>query len=467
MADVSPQLKRKSEEAVALRKTKKQRKNESVTSSGAEVTSAPKSNATSAPPSQPKTASKPAQANGASQHAPADDPATLLADKAGDVVEAPRSSVEASSKESRKQAKRDRKAAVVGDTDAQPKDNSNEQSTAIEPLTQEQVEKALKKQERKERMAANQAHSSNVSRFAKTKKQKSKGMAQWTSSPAQGGWFLPSDPIFSPDEKYLILANLKSLQIHATETSLLANVLPLGGAGVLTAYALSTTRPNQVYVADSTGLITLWDWVSGTKVGRWDIGASVRNMTVITQSESNEDLIYCHEFGKNHVINVHALRTKSQSSKTELKRVLKTNSAIHGIQVLLQGKYAILATSDSIMVGKRLKLNKTAVQDFEYVWREIKFSKRITTFSAIVREPEASAKGKKSAQDKRDVLDIAVGEDSGVIFLFEDILATFAAIESSQKAKKDNADSAESLRPKRLHWHREAVGALKWSLDGE
>jgi NET1-associated nuclear protein 1 (U3 small nucleolar RNA-associated protein 17) len=298
---------------------------------------------------------------------------------------------------------------------------------------------------------------------AKTKKQKHK----WALSPAQGGWFLPTDPVFSLDETYLILANPKALQIYFTATSLLASVLPVGPTGFVTAYALSSTKATQVYVADSTGLITLWDWVDGKKVGRWDIGATVRNMAVVTQPGSDEDLVYCHETGDKHIVNVHALRTKSQATKTELKRVLKTSSSITYLQVLLQGKYVVIATADTITVGKRLKASRTAVQEFEYVWRELKFSKRVTTCNTYFRQPEASDKGKKTAQEQRDILDLAVGDEGGVIFLFEDILSSFAALESTQKGNKNRTDSAESLRPKRLHWHREAVGSVKWSLDGK
>lgn len=299
-------------------------------------------------------------------------------------------------------------------------------------------------------------------------KKRSKNAARWSISPVQGGWFLQHDPVYSVDEKYLLLATLKSLQVYATETSLLANTLPVGGSGVVvTAYAISVTKPNQVYVADSTGLITLWEWSAGKKLGRWDIGATVRNMTVILQPGGDDDLVYCHEVsdGK-HIVNVHALRTKEQDSKTELKRVIKSSSAIHSLQVLLQGKYVVIATIDSITIGKRLKTSKTAVQDFEYVWREFQFSKHITTFNTYFRTQQVTEKSKKSGQEQRDVLDLAVGDEIGVIFLFEDILASFAALEKNQKSNPNKTDNADSLRPKRLHWHREAVGSVKWSMDG-
>lgn len=312
---------------------------------------------------------------------------------------------------------------------------------------------------------SNNANDTAVSK-AKAKKQKTKGSSDWTVSSAQGGWFLPRDPVFSADEKHILLATQKALEVYVAETSLLAYKLPLSGSGEVTAYALSATDGNRVYVAESTGLITLWDWVSRQKLGRWDIGATVRNMKVITHSD--EDLVYCHEPGKSHIVNVHALRTGAQASTTELKPILKTSSNILDIQVLLQGKFVVVACGDSLMVGKRQKQSKTAVQDFEYVWRELKFAQRITTFNAYVRDPaELNGKPAKSVQDQRDVIDIAIGDMSGVLLLFEDILASFAAIESVQKGGKTKADSAESLRPKKLHWHRDAVGSVKWSLDGE
>jgi NET1-associated nuclear protein 1 (U3 small nucleolar RNA-associated protein 17) len=440
MVDNQSQLKRKGEEATPQRKTKKQRKTE-ATASQDEKVEAVKSLSTSAPK---KTKATPKDPNAQ----------TTLSNGISDV------------------------APVSTLTNSQTKPESQQQDGA--GAQAQQTDKAARKKEKKDKKLENTSEGREVAKVeasdssklqvsspVKTKRQRNKSSAKWTLSPAQGGWMLPVDPIFSPDEKYLLLANSKSLHIYAAETSLLANVLPVGGSATLTAYALSSTKPNQVYVADSSGLITLWDWVNSSKIGRWDIGATVRNMAVITQPDSNEDFVYCHEAGNNHVINVHALRTKSQASKTDLKRVLKTSAAVRGLQILQQGKYIILATSDSIMVGKRVKISKTALQDFEYVWREFKFSKRITTFSAYIREPEETGKGKKPAQDQRDVLDIAVGDETGVIFLFENILATFAAIEKSQKDKKEKVDNAETLRPKRLHWHRDAVGAVKWSLDGK
>tara|TARA_R110002003_G_scaffold44_13_gene3344 strand:- start:1767 stop:3251 length:1485 start_codon:yes stop_codon:yes gene_type:complete len=494
MADATPQLKRKRESLAGLQtKPKKQRKSEAtagqdVGTDEQVVAATPIDEAPSQSPAAPKAQERPKgrsrkpKTNGVHESAVASTPSSAKQHRkqAGshpngdlDTEDAEVASIDTPLKQSKKERKEDRKKTEQHpgkESDNQVDDLSAQGTSARSGSTSQAVEKLSKKQANKERKSlakVTENIQSGRSQLSKPKKQKNKNTAAWSISPAQGGWFLPIEPIFSLDEKYLILANPKYLQIYSTETSLLASVLPMGSTGFVTAYALSSTKPHQVYVADSNGLITLWDWVDGTKIGRWDIGATVRNMAVITQPGSDEDLVYCHEAGSSHIVNVHALRTKSQASKTELKRVLKTTSAITSIQVLLQGRYVVIATPESIMVGKRVRVSKTAVQDFEYIWRELKFSKRITTCNSYLRQSEASDKAKKTAKDQRDILDVAVGDEIGVVLLFEDILAGFAMIELSQKGSTGSTESAESLRPKLLHWHRDAVGSVKWSLDGK
>ncbi|KAF1836193.1 WD domain-containing protein [Decorospora gaudefroyi] len=487
MSDAAPQLKRKSEDVAAQRKAKKQRRSEAaarsddgrngVDTSTPSATTTHKSKTTPKPKKHSKSTP---MTNGVSQDATNDTPATSQKTKklreqqngAANHVESEPGIVETQTPS----------LEVNGETDGAGHHDRKPPSTPDLLPAAESVElrqkqedtshlskKELNKKKKKERKEKNRAARKELTMTEvadSARKKKAKRSEEWLTSSSQGGWFLSTDPVFSPDEKYLILANLKSLRIYAAETSLLANVLPIGDTGVLTAFALSSTKPNQVYVADSTGMVTLWDWVSGKKIGQWDAGATIQHMAVITRPESDEDFVYCHEAGDGHSISVRAFYTKSRGSRTELKQLLETSSAIHDVQVLLQGRYVVLASDDSMTVGKRVKVSKTALQDFEYVWREFKFSKRITTFDAFSRQPQGSDKGKQVARDQRDVIDLAVGDEAGVVLLFEDILASFAAIESSQKGKKDKTDIAEGFRPKRLHWHRDAVGSVKWSLDG-
>lgn len=415
MADVngSLKLKRKRESAEAQRKkakTQKKGQNEAATPvkdapvEASEPASTPKGAATPTPKKTPKSGSQKSTEN--------------------------TESATATPTSSRKEKQKKKDAANGG------KDASTETALQVLPVDGAVVSQTPKKQ--------------------KPKKNKEKGSEPWSASEAYGGWVLPQDPIFSADEKYLLLPKSKVLEVYAADNSLLAAELPASGSGIILTAALSALKPNQVYIIESTGIVTLWDWMNETKVGRWDIGGvNVRRLAIVKSPDSDQDLLFSYEASKSHLVTIHGLRKKDEAGKKEFrKRILKLDEPITDLQVLLQGKIVIATTANRVVVGTRAKLNKTAPQDFEYTWRELQMTSSITTLASFVREP-------------RDQLDLAVGDENGVIHLFENIVSSFFAIERSQKEKTGKAIGLESFRPKRLHWHREAVGAVKWSLDGE
>ena len=330
---------------------------------------------------------------------------------------------------------------------------------ASTPSSSRTKEKAAPAEEKE-----NVTPSSAVAVVETQNKKKERSLDPWSLSAPQGGWFLPQDPVFSPDENHLLLGKLKALDVYAADTSLLVRSLPLGASSVALAYAISSTNPDLVYVADSAGIISLWNWTDGSKLGRWGIGVNVQHLVVVEQPTTSRDLVFTHEADNKHIVNVHALYTGDEASKTEVKQILRTSRPITEMQVLLQGKLIVLSTPNSMIVGKRRKFKQTVLQDFEYTWREFEMSKRITTFNAYV---QTSGGKDKALEDSRDHLDLAVGDEEGVIYLFEDVISRFVAAEKSQKDASDKKVGPESLTPKRLHWHRTAVRSLKYSLDGK
>jgi NET1-associated nuclear protein 1 (U3 small nucleolar RNA-associated protein 17) len=57
-------------------------------------------------------------------------------------------------------------------------------------------------------------------------------------------------------------------------------------------------------------------------------------------------------------------------------------------------------------------------------------------------------------------VDLVVGDVQGVIFLHNDLLAKLFL------QSLDGKTPGINLVPRKLHWHRQAVHAVKWSLDG-
>ncbi|OCL13030.1 WD40 repeat-like protein [Glonium stellatum] len=308
-----------------------------------------------------------------------------------------------------------------------------------------------------------------ISKTTKRNKQREKTkrraeLATWSISEPIGGWFLPQDPVFSQDERYLILANSRAVHIYSTATSLLVRTLPIG-SGTISSYALSSSEPNRVYVATSAGLIILWDWDKDKKISRWDLGSSIRGITAVAPEGSSHDVIYTHETGDRYMIMAHSLRSGAEASQTKLKLIVKSKEPIQSFQVLSNGTFVVVVLRTSIMIGKATKLLSSSFEDLNYTWREFKIHQPITCFNACIRSRAhvATAKTPKNpSQLVAESLDLVIGCVEGEIFVFEDILGRLMKAEKSQKASEQSGD----LTPMRLHWHREAVGSVKWSLDG-
>ncbi|KAF2281510.1 WD40 repeat-like protein [Westerdykella ornata] len=378
-----------------------------------------------------------------------------------------------SKKERKRQAKAAATSAAAGKTPngtphETPKVKEHQQTPSVRNRKSDVQQGIAHKSEasvtktREEEGLASQQHST----LAKPKSKNKKKSTSLYSMISMGPRFLRQDPVFTADEKHVILSDDKSLKVYEVETSTLAQSISKPSP-FISAYALSASNTNQVYTASASGLISLWDWTLGKIIGRWDVGAHVRSISVVKDPATNMDLVFTHETSSRHnVINVHALRTREQGAPTELKEIYKRKrSNISGFQVLLSGKIVVVSVDKSILVGTRSESHKSALQEYVYVWREFQTSMRVTAFDAYVRTP-SNPEGKASATKSRDHLDLVVGDQEGAILWFEDILASFARLEKSRKEGARSNTDLDMLRPKRLHWHREAVASVKWSRDG-
>ncbi|KAF2501823.1 WD40 repeat-like protein [Lophium mytilinum] len=299
----------------------------------------------------------------------------------------------------------------------------------------------------------------------KDKKVKStKVEVPWSISEAVGGWFLPHDSVFSPDEKFLVLATRSYLHIYSTQTSLLVRSLRVIRSEI-TSYAISESKPTQVYAATATGLITTWDLDTGKWLGRWDIKSEIRGIAAVLPAKGSQDIIFTQEAGNRHVINAQTLRTGAQASENELKQILRTDEPIRSFQVLSAGAIIVVALQNSMMIGKALPLSTTDLKELEYVWRTFKIQQAVTSFHArlnIQTGPIADPQKALSGMNLES-LDLAIGCVDGAILLYDDIVRKLKKIE--KKSEKKN-EKPENIVPRRLHWHREGVASLKWSVDG-
>lgn len=268
--------------------------------------------------------------------------------------------------------------------------------------------------------------------------------------------------------RHLILANSRALQIFSTSTSLLERTLA-AGSGSVSAFTLSSWNPNRMYCSTSGGLTTLWDYETGTKVARWNIGTHICGLATISPTDVSHDLVFVHEVQSHqHVINIHSLRSGSEASQSEVKQILKTKSRILSFQTVAEGAIIVVACKDSLFIGQKGKSPWTSLKSLQYTWWEIKIAQPITTMHAYLRsgfgvDAPLPTKQRKSTQEPKGTLDVAIGDEEGKIYVFEDIISKFSNLEHARQI----VDQADNLTPRCLHWHRNSVGSIKWSRDGK
>ena len=91
----------------------------------------------------------------------------------------------------------------------------------------------------------------------------------------------------------------------------------------------------------------------------------------------------------------------------------------------------------------------------------------IVTTHAYVHKPESTDPNQNAALNQRPRIDVAIGDEEGVIFMYEDIMSAFVGSTKKNTPTAVMRTAPNICEPRRLHWHRDSVGSVRWSLDGK
>ena len=317
-----------------------------------------------------------------------------------------------------------------------------------------------------------------------SKKNKKEKLGLWYTSEPTGGRLLACDPIFADEEKfvplqisrlkpgqlltspfrYLIASYAHSVHIYSTSTSLLVRSLPISVDDRVTAYALSNTNPNRLYIATHGGSIILWDWMHGDKLGRWELGVSIRFLqTAANEAGSNETVFTYEEIEGSYTVSAHRLKSEKEAKKTELQVIMKRDCTLQGFQVHSSGKYVLTSSGNRFILGVANKTDVSSLKDLVYTWREIKLITDCVFRSLVSQMALNPKKYQGKSGSSRDSVNTVFGGLEGEIFVFEDLLAKLKQAEDGKTAK---VHQQSALAPRVLHWHREAANTVRWSRDG-
>lgn len=265
--------------------------------------------------------------------------------------------------------------------------------------------------------------------------------SSWTVSDSIGGRFLPFDPVFDSEEKYAFLATTHALQIYSTRTSLLVHVIRLSRFENLISFCLSPNRPDHVYISTSDKFVCLWNWRQSQLLWRWRVKWNAFCLVSVhgTRVSSDVDVLYAIRRSSSEA-HVGTLQLQQGKTKAACQTIHSTKNPLRDLRVLCQGM-VVLAMSDFSI--ELLRIPKSAAISRQ----KISFHESISCFDA--RSSQINHKYNPNEElDSSAPVDLVVGTDTGAIFVYSDV------------------ESMVEKRGRKLHWHREKVSALKWSLDG-
>ncbi|EKD18536.1 uncharacterized protein L3040_007440 [Drepanopeziza brunnea f. sp. 'multigermtubi'] len=297
---------------------------------------------------------------------------------------------------------------------------------------------------------------------------KRNALEPWKLSAPIGGRMVNADPVFSKDEKFLIVAHLGTIQVFSTADSLLTRSIKLKlneAADILPriiAFCLSPTDEDILWVACSDGSIYSIDWTSGVGAEQyWGVSSTgCIHMTVASMDSADRrrDVIFTTEARKDGGFRITAneLAPPNSEVKTVARTIYTSNQRIHFLKTAKEGSIIVAISGNKALVGRLRSTEYDTLDRIRYEFRIFESTETIKSLDIRVTTRTATEGMNKKFKNML-VVALAIGDVKGVVYLHSDILAKLFA---------DGVASGMSLAPRKMHWHRQAVHTVKWSLDG-
>ena len=282
-----------------------------------------------------------------------------------------------------------------------------------------------------------------------------------------GGRMLDLEPVFSSDEKHLLLAYDKAIVVYSTATSLPIRHLRINKADRITAFAFSSSSESQIYLSTLSGTIERWDWSHGSRIGSWKLSSLIYSLKTVypaTSEADTNDLVFTVDTKGtgSWLMSAHRLADRANNMKPDVKTLLSHSKPISFMKVLENGRYIIATSESQLIIGNCDSPDPPNLQDLSYTWRIVECPEWITSFDARISYDELPKEQSKKGTKENASLVIAVGGLKGSIHIYEDLLGKLIC-----KEHPNSKERPVDIMSRRLHWHRNAVLAIKWSLDGE
>lgn len=162
------------------------------------------------------------------------------------------------------------------------------------------------------------------------------------------------------------------------------------------------------------------------------------------------------------LLSVHRLAGGDDGTKTDSKILLTTQQALSTVRVLENGRVIVATSGSQLIIGSSDEPAQLPLKDVSYSWRIIECPEVIVSTDIRIRPSEKIQKMSKGGSSNANPMDIVVGGLKGSIHLYEDLLRKII-----KRDRRAGTGTSAEITSRRLHWHRNAVLAVKWSADGK
>ena len=264
--------------------------------------------------------------------------------------------------------------------------------------------------------------------------------------------------------RFLLVAYGTSIAVYSTSTSLLVRQFHINRADSISAFAVSSTVQDHLYISTINGIIEKWNWVEGLKLGHWISSSSIYSLVTAKRIPDNpgSDLVYTvdRKLQGPWLLSIHRLAGDEDGAKTDAKALLTNERALSSIKVLENGRVIVATSGSQLMIGSSDESAPFSLKEIIYRWRIVESPEFIVSTDVRVRPSEKIQTMPKRKKSAANAIDIVIGGLKGSIHIYEDLLW--------KMVKRDRPGKGSSIEivSRRLHWHRNAAQAVKWSADG-
>ncbi|RKF75498.1 U3 small nucleolar RNA-associated protein 17 [Golovinomyces cichoracearum] len=315
---------------------------------------------------------------------------------------------------------------------------------------------------------SNHAESSAAAAFYRNKIAES-----WFLSPPIGGRMIRSDPVFSVDEKFLIAASRATINVTATTSSLLIRSIKLkldpifAVSTQIVTICLSPSKSNILWVACSDGSIFSVDWTTGAGADSfWTVSSTGCIHMTVASMESNgrkRDVIFTTENRKDggYRTTANELADPNGPIAIATRTIYTSKEPIQCLQAAIDGSVIVGASGNRILVGRLRSAQFDTVDKIKFEFRILESRDYITSIDIKLSKRSDAKTSLKNKTHRIPIVDLVVGNIRGVIFIHSDLAGKLFS-----QFQNEAVPSLLGLMPSKLHWHRQTVHSVKWSLDG-